>query len=242
MSELYPLESPNKVRFEVMRMNWKNLTFIHWPFEAEVIQKLLPEGLTADQFDSKVWVGLIPFQMEIRTPGAIPIPREGYFPETNVRTYVLGPDGTPGVWFLSLEAGRFLATAIARITYGLPYFWAEMNVASAGNIWTYTSKRKWPGEKGKRSEVVVSVEKGSIIQKQTEFDKYLTARWRLYSLFGNRLLYAPVNHEPWQLEKGNIEYLNDELVAAAGLDTPNETPVVHWTKGVEVRIGRPKKA
>ena len=242
MADLYPIESSEPVGFEVMRMKWKNLTFIHWPFKAEVVQKLLPPGIKVDCFDNKVWVGLIPFQMEIKLPGGIPLPREGYFPETNVRTYVIGPDGTPGVWFFSLEAGRLLASATARLTYGLPYFWAKMNVAHAGNIWTYTSTRKWPGKKGTQSEIVVETQKNSMIDEHSEFDRYLTARWRLYSLFRNKLVYAPVTHEAWPLQNAKLLHLDDELVNAAGLEIPAENPVVHWSKGVQVRIDRPRFA
>lgn len=223
-------------------MKWRNLAFLHWPFDAEIVQPLLPDGLTADLFDGKVWVGLIPFQMEIKTPGGLPIPREGHFPETNVRTYVLGPDGTAGVYFFSLEAGRLLATAVARLSYALPYFWADMSVVNTGNTWSYTSRRKWPGDNKATSELTVEVVEDSLIEKQSEFERYLTARWRLYSVLLNRLIYAPVDHPEWPLQKAKVTDLKDELVEAAGLKLPSLDPIVHWTKGVEVRIGRPRRA
>ena len=102
---------------DVMRMWWEQLLFMHFPYEPSEVQALLPDGLTAEPWeDGKVYVGLIPFLMRVGSPGGRPMPKwAGVFCETNVRTYVTGPDGTPGVYFFSLEAGRLPATATARL-------------------------------------------------------------------------------------------------------------------------------
>jgi len=234
----HPLTAPHTVRFEVMHMRWLNLAFLHWPFEPAQVQAVLPDDLTVDTFDGKAWVSLVPFQMEVQLPGGIPIPREGQFPETNVRTYVRGPDGTPGVWFCSLEAGRLSATAAARATYGLPYFWAEMTAQENGGAWRYRSKRKWPGPKGAHCNV--DVRAGEFMEEHSDFDRYLTARWGLFSTFLGRTLYAPTTHEEWPLHAATIEHLDDGLMAAAGFPLPDVDPIVHWTPGVSVRIGRPR--
>lgn len=221
-------------------MWWRNLAFLHWPYEPDDVQRLLPDGLTVDTHDDKVWVGLIPFEMQVMLPGGVPIPREGRFPETNVRTYVRGPDGTPGVWFHSLEAGRLSATAVARLTYGLPYFWADMAATSAGPVWTYSSTRRWPGPRGARSEIAIRVGEAIADGDQSSLEHYLTARWGLFSTFRDRVVYAPVSHGVWPLQHGEVLHLDDELIAAAGLPAPVGPPVVHWTTGTEVRIGRPQ--
>ena len=234
----HPLEAPHRVRFEVMHMRWLNLTFLHWQFDPERVQAILPPDLTVDTFDGAAWVGLVPFQMEVQLPGGIPIPREGQFPETNVRTYVRGPDGTPGVWFCSLEAGRLSATAVARATYGLPYYWADMTAENTGPDWRYRSKRTWPGPKGARCDVDVTA--GAAIDEHSELDRFLTARWGLFSTFLGRTLYAPITHESWPLHHGELTYLDDGLMSAAGFPIPDAEPLVHWTPGVGVRIGRPR--
>jgi len=237
---------PHSIRFEVMRMWWRNLTFLHWPVDPAEVQAKLPEGLTVDTFEGQAWIALVPFEMEVMLPGGIPIPREGKFPETNVRTYVLGPDGTPGVWFDSLEAGRLSATAMARAAYGLPYFWADMSVTAAGPIWTYQSSRRWPAPKGARCEVAIEVGEAVADDDQSELEHFLTARWGLFSTFGKgqrkRLVYAPVQHGVWPLQRATLLHLDDELLNAAGYDTPTGEPLLHFTTGTEVRIGRPHLA
>lgn len=237
----YPPTPSELVGREVMRMWWLDLSFIHWRWDPEVVQSLLPPGLTVDTFDGEAWVGLVPFLMKVGLPGGMAIPQQGTFPETNVRTYVRGPDGTPGVWFCSLEAGRLAASATARVTYGLPYFWADMRLANAGPIWTYESTRRWPGA-GPKHASAVRCGAPIALADQSRLERFLTARWGLYSVWRGRLLYAPVDHPAWDLHHGELLSLDDDLVGAAGLGEPSGDPVVHWTPGVEVRIGRPRRA
>ncbi len=225
-------------------MWWRNLTFVHWPVEPEAVQSKLPDGLTVDTFEGQAWVALVPFEMEVQLPGGIPIPREGRFPETNVRTYVRGPDGTPGVWFNSLEAGRLSATAMARAAYGLPYFWADMSATAAGPIWTYQSTRRWPGPRGAASATAVEIGDPIADADHSELERFLTARWGLFSTYGpssrQRLLYAPVEHGVWPLQRARLLHLDDQLIEAAGYEAPATDPVVHFTTGTRVRIGAPK--
>ena len=220
-------------------MRWLNLTFLHWQFDPALVQAGLPDDLTVDTFDGAAWVGLVPFQMEVQLPGGVPIPREGTFPETNVRTYVRGPDGTPGVWFSSLEAGRLSATAVARATYGLPYFWATMTAEANNGHWSYRSRRRWPGPKGAHCNVDATPT--SPIEHQSDLERFLTARWGLFSTFLGRTLYAPITHERWPLYHADITLVDDGLMAAAGFPIPDEAPLAHWTPGVDVRIGRPRR-
>ena len=56
------------VRSPVMEMEWNRLTFLHWAYEPDVVQALLPEGLEVDTFDDAAWVSLVPFVMVVK-PG-----------------------------------------------------------------------------------------------------------------------------------------------------------------------------
>ena len=75
----------------IMLQGWRDLTYLHWPYDPDVVQRFVPNGLRVDTFEGKAWVGLVAFQMErIRLPGLPGVPYFGTFPETNVRTYVRG--------------------------------------------------------------------------------------------------------------------------------------------------------
>lgn len=55
-----------------------------------------------------------------------PIPgRPSWFLELNLRTYVHTADGTPGVWFYSLDCNSPLAVLFARTFFSLPYVHAR---------------------------------------------------------------------------------------------------------------------
>ena len=132
----------------VMRQDWRDLLFLHWEWDAEAIQATLPRGLTVDTFDDggvsgpRAYLGVVPFQMQRVLPrGLAGWPRRGVlgrgglrrgvpgvssFGELNLRTYVRGPDGRPGVWFYSLDAHQRLAVWLARRLFALPYHYARI--------------------------------------------------------------------------------------------------------------------
>jgi uncharacterized protein YqjF (DUF2071 family) len=221
---------------------WERLTFVHWSFEPEVVQRLLPPGLTVDTFDDRAWVGLVPFHMWVAPPRVPALPWLGRFCETNVRTYVRDRHGRTGVWFCSLEASRLPAVVAARVTYRLPYYWASMRLqdTSPGRL-RCTTRRRWPGPRGTGSTVVVRPGEPIAAQDVTQLEHFLTARWRLFSRAGNdRLRYADVDHAPWPLQRAELERCDDNLMTAAGLPEPDGVPLVHYSPGVEVRIGPPR--
>jgi len=236
---------PHTVRREVMHMWWDDLTFLHWPYPPEQIAALLPDGLEPHVIDGVTWVGLIPFDMTVGLPGGAVIPWQGRFAETNVRTYVIGPNGEPGVWFCSLEASKLIPTATARATYGLPYFWADMSIdrftdADGTERRTYTARRRWPGPVGASTTISVTLGDDIPPSEVTELEHHLTARWRLFSVWRGRLVEARIEHPPWPLRRATLDHLDDELVAAAGLTPSDDAPLVHYTPGTSIRIGRPE--
>jgi uncharacterized protein YqjF (DUF2071 family) len=233
-------DCPIEVTRASMLHRWDRLTFLHWSYEPDVVQRMLPDGLVVDTFEDRAWVGLVPFQMQVRPPRGPAIPWLSHFPETNVRTYATAPDGTRGVWFLSLDAARMPAVLTARAGYRLPYFWSDMHIEEEGDTLTYTTRRQWPGPRGASSNVKVRVGQAYRPDELSEFDHYLTARWRLYSSRPGGLRFALAAHEPWPLHRVEVLELDDELVTAAGFPDPEGDPICHWSPGVEVRIGLPR--
>lgn len=237
-------ECPHHVRVASMVMQWDQLTFLHWRYPADEIQRLLPSGLTVETFDGDAWVGLVPFEMVVRLPRVRAFPWLSTFPETNVRTYVTAPDGTTGVWFLSLDAARLPAVATARVTYRLPYFWSQMTLDRSDTTMTYRCTRRWPGvDRTAPPESLVKVRVGERFSPEelSARDHWLTARWRLYSAHRRGLRFALAEHVVWPLHRAELLDLDDSLFLAAGLSAPQGDPLVHWSPGVEVRVGFPHR-
>jgi uncharacterized protein YqjF (DUF2071 family) len=229
-----------------MRMRWDDVTFLHWRYEPREVQRLLPRGLKVETFDGSAWVGLVPFAMTVRGARGPAVPWASFFPETNVRTYVRGPDGRTGIWFFSLDAARLAAVLVARARYGLPYVWARMRVQRAGSgegaVLRYRSARREQGRGRAASAVDVSV--GPLIARAdvSDLEEFLTARFRLYSRVRGRLLSAPAEHAPWPLHHAGPTQVRDRLVEAAGLPPAAGEPVALYSPGVDVRVGRAERA
>ena len=225
-----------------MRQRWECLTFVHWPFEPADVQRLLPEGLAVETFDGAAWAGLVPFFMRVATPGGRRVPWGSNFCETNVRTYVRDGDGRSGIWFFSLDAARLGAVVTARATpYRLPYFWSSMRLGVRGSHVAYLSRRRWPGPRAASSRVRIAVGNPIAAGAVSEREHFLTARWILFSVTRGRPVYARACHQPWPLHRATAEVLDDGLMAAAGLPAPEGTPLVHYSPGVDVAIGRPAR-
>ncbi|CAB4805210.1 MAG: DUF2071 domain-containing protein [Actinobacteria bacterium] len=227
------------VRFAVMKQQWRDLAYLHFPYDPADVARLLPAGLDVDRFDGVAWVGLIPFSMKgVGVPGLPPVPYLGSFPEINVRTYVVR-NGIPGVWFFSLDVNRMLPALVARAAYRLPYCWGHASNTLHDDVLSTQVRRRWP-HRGADTEITVQV--GEEISEQSEFEVFLTARWGLYSRsYGRGLMYAPVDHPRWSLYRAKIIGLNDTLVRAAGLPESVGPPHCMFSPGVPVRIGVPKR-
>jgi hypothetical protein len=219
--------------------HWHDLAFLHWATDPAVVAPYLPPGVRPDTFDGAAYVGLIGFRMVglglLRGPG---LPYLGTFCETNVRLYGVDGDGRRAVVFRSLDAARLIPVLAAQVLLGLPYKWSRMRLTRAGDTYTYTNRRRWPGPRGAASRMVVRA--GPPITEPTPLDHFLTARWGLHTRAWGRTLHLPNEHPRWPLHRADLLELDDQLVAAAGLPGPGRAPdSVLFSPGVGVTFGAP---
>ncbi|MEO8129872.1 MAG: DUF2071 domain-containing protein [Bryobacteraceae bacterium] len=218
----------------LMRQTWRDLTFLHWPFDPAVVKPFLPAGLDLDLYGGQAWIGLVPFVIDDLTlPSAPAVPWLSSFAETNVRTYVVDKNGVPGVWFFSLDAARLPAVIGARAAYALPYFWAKMKVYCDGKTARYVSRRRFSAQGRVDIEVLI----GDAIAEPGGLEMFLTARYRLYAYRRKRILKADVQHPPWKLQRASALKLDQDLLQAAGLPAPALQPLVHFGGRVDVMVG-----
>lgn len=232
----------HRIDAPLMVMRWEDVAFLHWAYDPDVVQDLLPPGLTVDARDGHAWVGLVAFRMaDVRLPGAPAVPGLSTFPEVNVRTYVRDPHGRDGLWFFTLEASR-AAMMVARPLIGIGYTWAAMAVSRRGSEVRYASRRRLPRNAAARTHFGVAHAQAIPPGDQTDLDHYLTGRWRAYSRRHGRMFCTPVEHEPWPLHAAAVTRLDDGLVAACGLPQPCAEPLVHYAPAVSVSLGMPRVA
>jgi uncharacterized protein len=232
----------------LLTMRWDAVSYVHWAVDPERVAAVLPRCLEPDVHDGTAWVGLVPFQMaaiglHVGGRGPLRLPA-GRFPETNVRTYVVGPDGGRGVYFHSLDITRAAPTVVARLGYRLPYAWSRMRLGRRGAQLAYRSQRRWPGPAGASAHVRVEVGLPVPPEEVTALDRFLTARWSLYvDSPGGTILRAHVEHPPWPLRAARLLHLRDDLVRLAGYGELARRPPDHVRYGgdVPVRVGPPRR-
>jgi uncharacterized protein YqjF (DUF2071 family) len=219
----------------VIRQRWRDLLFAHWPLPPERVRPLVPAELELDCHDGSAWITVIPFLIAESRPAGLPSVLSLAFLETNVRTYVRGPDGEPGIHFFSLEAASRSAVVAARLCYGLPYFHAAMSRQVDGPRIAYALRRR--GARSAALEVTWQVGEPRGPARPGDRDHFLIERYCLYVRRRGRLHRVRVHHTPYPLRAATVERLRESLLAAAGLPSPTDPPLCHHSPGVDVEIG-----
>ncbi|HJV09334.1 MAG TPA: DUF2071 domain-containing protein [Acidimicrobiales bacterium] len=223
-----------RVERPVTYQRWGSITFLHWRFDPAVLQPRLPEGFTPDTYDGSAWVSMTPFVMTFRVAGLPHVPGMTRFPETNVRTYVRGPDGRDGIWFFSLEAACLPLVLGARALYRVPYRWADMEVDEQGPTVRYRSRRR----RGPAAGHDITIRPGAPCEG-SDLDHWLSGRWRGWTHIAGRSCTVAAEHPPWALWDATVVDLDESLLAANGLVRPSEPPLVRYSPGTDARLGIP---
>ena len=206
---------------------WCDLLFAHWRVDPEPLRRVMPEALPLHLWrDGSAWIGITPFVVaNLRLRGMPPFPWVSRFPELNVRTYV-DVGGRPGIYFLSLDAGRRAAVLAARRTYRLPYFHARMRVNQGGARVDYESERAdssgpaawfrgWYRPTGPSTDDPLA--------------RWLTERYCAYTVGEDgRPLRIEVHHPPWPLQPAEGELEAQGMAAPLGIRLQGE-PLLHFS-------------
>ena len=214
---------------------WRHLAFVHWRVPVATLRPLVPGALAIDTFDGEAFVGIVPFTMQgVRPRWAPAVPGISNFHETNVRTYVHRDGAEPGVWFFSLDAARWLAVALARTFWHLPYHHARMTLAAENGEIRYASERRANGARFRgtcrpRGEPQAAAP-GTL-------EHFLAERYLLYAQKRDGTLRrGQVHHAPYPLQPAELADHDESLLAAAGIARPAGAPLVHFASGVDVEI------
>ena len=218
------------VRPAASLQRWERIAFVHWRYPPRALQPFVPPGLELQQLDGAAWVGFTPFLLSgLRVPGMPPVPRWSTFAETNLRTYVT--DGThDGVLFLRVHCANPLVAAAFRLGLGLPYVDVAGKVTVQGSTTTYDA-----------AGTHVVVESGLPLDPDP-LTASLTGRWSAFSRHAGLVWRVPVEHQPWPLRKAHLLHLETDMLERAGLPLPRGGALVHYSPGVDARIGPPRPA
>jgi uncharacterized protein YqjF (DUF2071 family) len=222
------------------RQSWVDLLFAHWPVPASELARLVPRGLTLQEWDGSAWLGVVPFRMTGVTRRPLPpVPGLSAFPELNVRTYV-ERHGKAGVWFLSLDAGNRLAVHVGRTLFHLPYHHARFDVSGTAEWIGYAARRtagdvRFRASYGPRGEPY-RAPVGTL-------ERWLTERYCLFARSSSgRILRTDVHHRPWPLQPAEVAIADNGLAAVHGIRLPSRPPLVHFSRRLDVVVWSPEES
>jgi uncharacterized protein YqjF (DUF2071 family) len=221
-----------------MGQTWEDLLFAHWRVPPGALQEVVPRQFPVDTFGGSAWIGLTPFLVTgLRLRGTPAPPHLSRFPEVNVRTYVT-VDGRPGIYFLSLDAARPSAVMAARRYYRLPYFLAEMSMASCSGRMKFSSHRV--SSDGPPADLDVDwIPVGSPSPpSHGSLEHFLTERYCLYTLDDKRqILRGDIHHPPWPLQPATTEFRTNTMTGPFGITLSRE-PLLHFSRRQDVALWR----
>jgi uncharacterized protein YqjF (DUF2071 family) len=211
---------------------WEQTFWAHWPVPASDVQALVPDDLVIEEHDGSAWLSIVFFRVRaLRARGALPLPGLSSFLQLNVRTYVLGPDGLPGVWFFSIDASSRLAALGVRRVYHVPAFYARMTLDPVGDWQDAECVRV--GEPGRVFSARYRVAGETFHAEPGSLDWFLTERYRLFSATGR----AEMHHDRWLLSPAEAEI---ELAAIAPVALAG-TPHCHFSFRQDALIWPPER-
>ena len=222
----------------VMFQRWQRLLFLHWTFSSEEIQPLLPPGLTVDTFNGVAYVGVVPFEMRNIHPWWFPsVPYISNFLELNVRTYVIDEFGRPGVYFISLNADRWIACAFGRSWFHLPYHWCKMNsrIVEDG-VTDYRCQRR-TSESNAESHLQFRKTGSPSPAEPGTLEFFLVERYLLFTMRSGELCYGQVHHTPYPLQSAEVLKCDNAMLRLDGVpERPQPPEHIGYVEGVDVDV------
>lgn len=211
----------------VMYQSWQELLFLHWRCDAAGIQQTLPSGLHVDTFKGDAWVAIVPFFMRNIRPWWFPaVPGISNFMELNVRTYVHDANGTPGVWFYSLNANQRLAVEWAKRWFHLPYHFSSMSAdwnRESGEVNYRCHRSGSPLERA--SHFVYRPDGAASTAEEGSLEFFLVERYIMFmSTRRNGLASGQVCHAPYEVQQANVEKWDAHFFELDGLSMPSGPP------------------
>lgn len=220
----------------LMRQNWGNLLFMHWPIDAALMRPLIPRRLAIDTFDGTAWIGVVPFTMwGVRPSFVPPLPFLSQSHELNVRTYV-HLDGVPGVWFFSLDAALAPAVWAARRFFYLPYFKARMSLRQRAQTIDYHSHRTHLDAPPADFHAAWTIGEPLTQSEPGSLAFFLTERYCLYAARREELYRCRIFHPAWPLSRAHVSSFRSTMVESLGLPTPAGEPLLHYAEALKVDV------
>lgn len=218
-----------------LSVSLSDVYFVHWPVPTDAVDPLVPAWTEPDTVDGSAWVSAVAVAVDRFDTFGVPVRED--VQSLNLRTYVTTPSLDRAVHFLSIDVSDRVAADTMRTLFQLPTHRAEL--------------RRGQSEDG--TDVVVGRRDGSGARLRGTFDpvgdpgtvapdtlaSFLVNRERYVASgpFETRLV-GSVGHPPWRIQPANATLDDRTILDAAGIETIDDPPLVHYSPGLDMAIGR----
>jgi hypothetical protein len=191
--------------------DWREVLFVHYAFEPGVLRPHAPFEL--DLFDGCAWVSLVAFTQRRLRPArggrwtswvTAPVARHAFL---NLRAYVRGADGTPGICFLAEWIPNRLARVTGPALYGMPFRLAEMAYVPG--------RREVRADGGTWRADYLEAEAESALARAGTAEAFLLERYTAYTERNGLGRRFDIRHEPWAWRPAAVRVRDDSLIGAA---------------------------
>jgi uncharacterized protein YqjF (DUF2071 family) len=217
----------------LIKQDWNNAYFLNAKLDKNILNALLPSGLTLDLFKGDAYISIIPFQMSNLRFRYLPFFKAKSYNQINIRTYVIR-DGKPGVHFLSIDSSHPSLSQMIKTVCHIPLLDSSINRIDEGLKTHLDSNRKGldlylntSRDESKR----LNMEPGS-------FEYWIAERYCFYNTQQGQIMRWDIDHKPWPLYPAKIHNLTIEH-GTLNLQAQDFTTKCFYSPGVSTRAWPP---
>jgi uncharacterized protein YqjF (DUF2071 family) len=191
-----PFPLPDKPWF--IYQEWKDVLFLHTPVEPDMVNPLLPNGLSLDLISGYAWISVVLFTVNDSRMRLMPVlPLLPAFNEMNLRTYVKR-DHIPGIYFLQIKADSEKAVLVNRMMTKLPYQYAQILKTPAFHYFMTAENEN--------NLLDIDFQSGPFYHDVPNLDRWLTERYCCYQDDDSNLYRYNIHHPKWLLYNVQTNY------------------------------------
>ena len=224
--------------------DWERALFLHFEVDAVALQEAVPYELDLWEGETAM-LSLVAFTMRAMRPALGGDATRWLFSGMatheflNARTYVRGPDGERGIFFVCEWLPNLLARCVGPLSYGLPYRLGKIDYEHRHE------KGQWSGEVVARRESGRLGYRAHISNAPDEVERrdFLLERYTAFTATAGLRRKFRVWHEPWEAVAMDVEIKDESILELVPGCSGERLVAAHYAEGVkDVWMGRPRLA
>ena len=219
----------------VAQQGWNDVLFLHWQIPYEELRRYVPAPFKLETFNGQAWITIVLFRAtNSRLRGMPRLISYPSFLQLNVRTYVMFND-EPGIYFFKIDANSPFVVAGAKLA-SLPYQQAKISMEKNRNGLLFNSQSK--NSKFPSTSLSASYQPlpGLVNNQQGTLSHWLTERYSLWFIKGNKILKGPISHKHWTLQKAEVNFKATGMLPFLNDIYFQEKPLVQYSKSIQAHL------